>query len=76
MDIRLQLSFLLWISMWISDLCGYPFGYPWRSMDIRASTCYGFSIQGRQAFKFETRRGRFLVYEGAGTEIVIEKQRV
>jgi len=25
---------------------GYPFGYPWISMDIHALTCYGFSIQG------------------------------
>ena len=33
MDISLQLSMLLWISIWIS-------------MDIHALTCYGFSIQG------------------------------
>jgi len=32
-DISLQLSMLLWISIWIS-------------MDIHALTCYGFSIQG------------------------------
>ena len=25
---------------------GYPFGYPWISMDIHALTCYEFSIQG------------------------------
>jgi len=34
---------LIWISIWISlDF----YGYPWISMDIYASTCYGSSIQG------------------------------
>ena len=34
------------ISLQLSMLYGYPFGYPWISMDIHVLTCYGFSIQG------------------------------
>jgi len=34
------------ISLQLSMFCGYPFGYPWISMDIHALTCYGSSIQG------------------------------
>jgi len=46
MDIRLQLSILLWI---------HPFGNPWISVDIRALTCYGFSIQETHGRHVETR---------------------
>jgi len=50
MDIHLDILGFLWISIWISlDFYGYPFGYPWISMDIHALTCYGFSIQGSWA---------------------------
>jgi len=43
---------VLWISVFNYYPCfyGYPFGYPWISMDIHALTCYGFSIQGRGTF--------------------------
>jgi len=34
------------ISIQLSSFYGYPFGYPWISMDIDVLTCYGFSIQG------------------------------
>jgi len=51
-----------WISMflWISVLnyarfYGYPFGCPWISMDIHALTCYGFSIQGDENVKVNTK---------------------
>jgi len=38
---------VLWISVFnYPCFYGYPFGYPWISMDIHASTCYWFSIQG------------------------------
>jgi len=38
---------VLWISVFnYPCFCGYPFGYPWISVDIHALTCYGFSIQG------------------------------
>ena len=38
---------VLWISVFkYSCFYGYPFGYPWNSMDIHALTCYGFSVQG------------------------------
>jgi len=38
---------VLWISVFhYPCFYGYPFGYPWISMDIHALTCYGFSIQG------------------------------
>jgi len=38
---------VLWIPV-VNYPCfyGYPFGYPWISMDIYALTCYGSSIQG------------------------------
>ena len=40
----------LWISVFKSPCFkGYPFGYPWISMDIHALTCYGFSIQGTRS---------------------------
>jgi len=40
---------VLWISVF-SYPCfyGYPFGYPWISIDIHVLTCYGFSIQGNE----------------------------
>jgi len=34
------------ISLQLSMLYGYPFGYPWISMYIHALTCCGFSIHG------------------------------
>jgi len=47
MDICLQISKLLWISIWIFKyFYGYLFGYPNIFMDTHAWTCYGFSIQG------------------------------
>ena len=37
---------VLWISVFnYPCFYGYPFGYPWTSMDVHALTCYGFSIQ-------------------------------
>jgi len=35
------------ISLQLAIFYGYPFGYPWISMNIHALTCYEFSIQGR-----------------------------
>jgi len=38
---------VLWISIFnYPCFYGYPFGYPWISMDIHVLTCHGFSIQG------------------------------
>ena len=40
--------YVLWISVFnYPCLYGYPFVYPWISMDIHALTCYGFSIRGK-----------------------------
>ena len=37
---------VLWIPVFNYLCCyGYPFRYPWISMDIHALTCYGFSTQ-------------------------------
>jgi len=35
------------IKLCLSMLYGYPFGYPWISMDIRVLTCCRVSIQGK-----------------------------
>jgi len=44
-NIHKWIPMFLWISV-LSYPCfyGYPFGYPWISMDIHALTCYGLSI--------------------------------
>ena len=40
---------VLWISVFnYPCFYGYPFKYPWISIDIHAVTCYGSSIQGCQ----------------------------
>jgi len=58
MDISLQLSMLLWISIWISlDF-----------MDIHALTCYVFSIQGMLSFALRKRQSYYgsLLFRGVG----------